>query len=156
MNKTFDLDGLLLRHIKVEEFEKLEEIASTVQFDIGIHNWHVYYSVSPNDFWVFVEPKENKIVGLFTGNGINEEFFLGHLMILLPEYRKKSTFRRAGPIFVGSHAHFATNRNATSIFAFRHDPIYFGHKLIGFYGKINHQKHWLVIPPKNVSIVTLQ
>lgn len=154
MSEIIHLDDILLRKAKEEDLETFEQIASTVHFDIGLHNWKLYYSISPDGYWVFEEPKKKIIVGILSGHSINDEFFWGHQVIILPEYRQKSRFRRTVPL-VMHKPYFATNRNVTNIFAFRHDPVSFGHKLIGFSGRLNPVKNWEVKPPKGVTIMTL-
>lgn len=154
MDETFQIDDLLLRRANFEDLETFDEIASSVHFDIGLHNWKLYYSINPKEFWVMVEPKEKKIVGIWSGNRVNDDLFWGHHVVILPEYRHKSRFRRTIEL-IQSAPYFAGNRNANSIYALRQEPTHFGYKLVGFYGRINHQKHWEVKPPKNITLITL-
>lgn len=148
------VDDLILRHATIEDLEYFDELAGIVYFDIGLHNWKLYYNVCPEEFRVFVDTKNDKIVGILTGNALNDKFFWGHQVVLLPQYRSKHRFEKAISQ-IKHQPYFGGNRNANSIQALRSFPCHFGHKQIGFYGRVDVRKRWIVNPPRGVKLLKL-
>ncbi|KAL1231401.1 hypothetical protein T4B_12602 [Trichinella pseudospiralis] len=75
----------------VDDLARLEEMAKTEEFDVGYSNWILYYSISPDSFYVLEDcfgENSKTIVGYLSRNKIDERTMLNHHMLILPPYRK--------------------------------------------------------------------
>lgn len=156
METTYDISGIILRPAKLDDLANFDDLASAEHFDLGLHNWKLYYSVSPGDFWVLIDPKqENKLVGIFTGNMLSDHLFWGQQVVILQEYRMHGLFTALFDLLL-SDKYFAGNRNKNSIGAMRNSPCYFAHKQLGYYGICSGKKYWKVETPAGIKVTKLQ
>lgn len=152
----YNISGLILTHAKPEDLIHFDNIVAKEQFDQGLHNWKLYYSLSPEDFWVLLDPEENrKIVGIFTANTVTKDFIWGQQCVILPEYRKQNRIMMLCDI-IFNNKHFAGTQNKYSIVAMYKYNCSFHHKQLGFTGSCANRQHWPVKPPSNVKIIKLE
>jgi len=147
-------EELILRLATEEDLIHFDELAVTVHFDVGLHNWKLYYSVCPEEFRVFTEKKTGKMVGILTGNALNDKFYWVHQVIILPEYRSKNRFQKSLQQIL-HHPYSGASRNGHSIQALRSFPCHFINKQVGYFGPINHEKRWISNPPNGITVVKL-
>lgn len=149
------ISGLIFRPAKVEDLVHFDELVAREHFDLGLHNWKLYYSLSPEDFWVLIDPENEKLVGISTGNLLRNDMLWGQQVVVDPEYRKKKLMLHMYQ-FTFRERYFAGNRNQKSMLALNLYPARFEHKQIGFYGMFTVRKEWLVPAPAGVKVMKLE
>lgn len=153
---------LRLRKATEEDLDQINELATSIEFEQGIHNWTLYYRTSPRTFYVYenvnpsTERRKNEIVGYVTRNLIFNTCVLTHHIMILPEYRNqrlaKDLLKKLDVDFDGI---VVANYNNKALKLVRgvgqQKPVVFGPKYTGYYGFLPRElpKSW-----NNVDVST--
>lgn len=136
---------LRLRKATEQDLDQINELATSIEFEQGIHNWTLYYRTSPRTFYVYenLQPtsnrRQNEIVGYVTRNLIFSGCILTHHIMILPEYRNqrltKDLLKQLDVNFDGIIVANYNNKALKLVNGVKQQkPVVFGPKYTGYYG----------------------